>query len=380
MTFLSSSWQCIYGSGCQGVLTAPAPERMEGCCSYGAHFTDEADAQRVAAAAETLTPEQWQFRAKGRRKAGVLKRGHEGDDHDPARGGRLHLLEPPGPSRRRRLCPAPRRARARRPAARAQTRRLLAAAAPARGHRRRGRSRDERTRGMERRHWGEGGAQFAWWCTEAPEAFGARDPVYVTATRRDRGHDRPGRLRPAQLLHGDPDGPAGTGDLIARAPDGAPPWPRRKGELAALAGPGPVAVEPAVGPVVLGLGDHERAGARRSLRSPRARRAPPIRKDTRRRARLRGRPRIRGTAPQLPLLRALGCAPLRNADDVPFSRAAPKIHGCRITTAAMRCPDRAAAALVGRRPQGHPSSLELQHIHPGHDSGRSRRAAALPVS
>ena len=31
-----------------------------------------------------------------------------------------------------------------------------------------------------RRHWGEGGAEFHWWCTEAPEAFSGRDPVYRT--------------------------------------------------------------------------------------------------------------------------------------------------------------------------------------------------------
>ena len=78
VTFLSSSWQCIYGAGCQGILTEPTPERMEGCCSYGAHFADEADAERVSAAAGTLSAEQWQFRAKGRRKTGVLKRDSKG--------------------------------------------------------------------------------------------------------------------------------------------------------------------------------------------------------------------------------------------------------------------------------------------------------------
>jgi hypothetical protein len=30
----------------------------------------------------------------------------------------------------------------------------------------------------DRSHWGEGGLEFHWWCTEAPEAFGARSPVY----------------------------------------------------------------------------------------------------------------------------------------------------------------------------------------------------------
>jgi len=32
----------------------------------------------------------------------------------------------------------------------------------------------------DRRHWGDGGAEFHWWCTEAPEAFGASSPVYRT--------------------------------------------------------------------------------------------------------------------------------------------------------------------------------------------------------
>ena len=39
VTFLLSRWTCIFGSGCEGVLTEPAPEMVQGCCSYGAHFT-----------------------------------------------------------------------------------------------------------------------------------------------------------------------------------------------------------------------------------------------------------------------------------------------------------------------------------------------------
>ena len=31
-----------------------------------------------------------------------------------------------------------------------------------------------------RAHWGAGGAEFHWWCTEAPEAFGGDEPVYVS--------------------------------------------------------------------------------------------------------------------------------------------------------------------------------------------------------
>src|SRR6516165_9920208 len=66
VTFLASAWTCIYGHGCQGVLTGPAPELEQGCCSYGAHFIDDADIAAVEAAAARLTEEQWQHRRKGR--------------------------------------------------------------------------------------------------------------------------------------------------------------------------------------------------------------------------------------------------------------------------------------------------------------------------
>src|ERR1700732_1534318 len=76
VTFLLSGWQCIFGHGCQGVLTGPAPELEQGCCSYGAHFTDDEDAERVKAAAKTLSPHQSQFVKSGRR--GVVTTGDDG--------------------------------------------------------------------------------------------------------------------------------------------------------------------------------------------------------------------------------------------------------------------------------------------------------------
>src|SRR5439155_1535600 len=51
VTFMLSHWGCIFGRGCQGVLTEPAPELVQGCCSYGAHFVDAADRRRVERAA-----------------------------------------------------------------------------------------------------------------------------------------------------------------------------------------------------------------------------------------------------------------------------------------------------------------------------------------
>ena len=38
-----------------------------------------------------------------------------------------------------------------------------------------------RLREWKRRDWGEGGNEFHWWCTEAPEAFTGDEPVYRSA-------------------------------------------------------------------------------------------------------------------------------------------------------------------------------------------------------
>ena len=38
-----------------------------------------------------------------------------------------------------------------------------------------------RLREWKRRDWGEGGDEFHWWCTEAPEAFSGAEPVYRTS-------------------------------------------------------------------------------------------------------------------------------------------------------------------------------------------------------
>ncbi len=78
VTFLTSNWTCIFGRGCQGVLTGPAPELAHGCCSYGAHFVDAADRRRVAKAAARLTNAQWQYRSKAA-KVGFAKKRPSGE-------------------------------------------------------------------------------------------------------------------------------------------------------------------------------------------------------------------------------------------------------------------------------------------------------------
>jgi hypothetical protein len=62
LTWLTSSWTCIYGNGCKGVY-ADRPD--DGCCTLGAHFTDKDDVKRVARAVAELGEDEWQFHSVG---------------------------------------------------------------------------------------------------------------------------------------------------------------------------------------------------------------------------------------------------------------------------------------------------------------------------
>jgi hypothetical protein len=64
LTWLTSSWRCIFGAGCAGIYAA-RPD--DGCCTLGAHFADKDDEKRVRAAVKRLSTEQWQYRADGKR-------------------------------------------------------------------------------------------------------------------------------------------------------------------------------------------------------------------------------------------------------------------------------------------------------------------------
>ena len=64
LTWLTSSYMCIFGQGCQGIYeTAPDV----GCCTLGAHFSDKDDERRVASYVDQLDATTWQFRPAGRR-------------------------------------------------------------------------------------------------------------------------------------------------------------------------------------------------------------------------------------------------------------------------------------------------------------------------
>jgi hypothetical protein len=178
VTFLTSKWTCIFGRGCPGVLTGPAPELEHGCCSYGAHFTGKDDRVRVERLAQRLTNEDWQLRKVAKQRGGPIKVNKEGEvvtrlvdgaciflnrpDFDGGAGCALH-----------------------RAALRHGERPLdwkpdVCWQLPLR--------REDETdtyghvtstlREWKRRDWGPGGFEFAWWCTDSAEAFVGAEPVY----------------------------------------------------------------------------------------------------------------------------------------------------------------------------------------------------------
>lgn len=58
MTWLLSSWSCVFGTpSCHGI-TADQPD--SGCCTHGAFLTDNEDRERLAANVALLAPDEWQ--------------------------------------------------------------------------------------------------------------------------------------------------------------------------------------------------------------------------------------------------------------------------------------------------------------------------------
>jgi hypothetical protein len=182
LTWLLSRWNCIYGSGCRGIIGKP----VEGCCSHGAFFTDKEDEKRVKAAVKKLTPDTWQHYRKGfknwtevdelddkparrtatRKGAGCVFQ----NDPDFAGGGGCALH---GQALRDGVHPLEYKPDVcwQLPIRRAQewvtrpdeTKILL-----------------EVIGEFDRRAWGSGGHELAWWCTSSPDAHNGSEPVFVS--------------------------------------------------------------------------------------------------------------------------------------------------------------------------------------------------------
>jgi hypothetical protein len=184
-TFLRSNYTCIYGCGCKGIAEQAEPEAMLGCCSFGAHFADDEDVARLERGFARLEPRHMQFHAKAV-KRGYLRRGDPDDDgnrptvtrivegaciflnrvgFDGDVGCALHIA----------AVEAGERPIDWKPAVCWQVPIRLEHSADESGHL------TSRLREWKRRDWGEGGADFAWWCTEEPDAFVGERPLYRSA-------------------------------------------------------------------------------------------------------------------------------------------------------------------------------------------------------
>lgn len=178
ITFLNSNYGCIYGRGCPGVFTELAPEYEHGCCTYGAHFVDDADRLAVEARVAQLADDEWQLAGTAAEMGGPVVRGEDGAWVTQMVEDACIFLNRPGFAKGAGCA--------------------LHQAAEARGERpidwkpqvcwqvplRFDHSTDDNghttyvLREWKRRDWGEGGAEFAWWCTDDPMAFGEDRPVW----------------------------------------------------------------------------------------------------------------------------------------------------------------------------------------------------------
>jgi hypothetical protein len=179
ITFLLSSWSCIYGSGCKGVLSGDATEMQQGCCSYGAHFISEDDITKVETAMARLEPRHWQFAAEAKRIGWLDPQNTSGLAHTRLHEDACIFLNRPGfeggigCALHNAAVEAGERPMDWKPTVCWQVPLRLSEAADSRGHS------TVTLREWKRRDWGDGGSDFHWWCTDSHEAFVGANPVYV---------------------------------------------------------------------------------------------------------------------------------------------------------------------------------------------------------
>ena len=180
VSWLLSGWECIYGRGCQGIRTAEAPELAEGCCSYGAHLRDADERDQVEAWAARIPDELWQYASVGRRRGPVVRAGANAWRTRVVDGACVFLNRPG--SAQGAGCALHQWAE--RDKVSAQGRKpTVCWQVPLRLDYEHDDGNEVVTvTAWSRRHWGAGGAEFAWWCTAAPAAFGATTPLYVRAS------------------------------------------------------------------------------------------------------------------------------------------------------------------------------------------------------
>lgn len=180
LTWLTSRWRCIFGAGCHGI---DAGEPEAGCCTLGAHLTDEEDRARVEAVAQRLGPDEWELRDVAAQE-GWLAHDEDGGRVTRVVDGACIFLNRPGfPAGAG--CALHQHALAEGVAPHT-TKPDVCWQLPLRRTYREverpdGTSYLEVSIGeYDRRGWGPGGHDLHWWCTGSPEAHTAPEPVYLS--------------------------------------------------------------------------------------------------------------------------------------------------------------------------------------------------------
>ena len=181
VTFLTSNYGCIYGRGCPGVFTELAPEYEHGCCTYGAHFVDREDRVAIEAQVARLEPGEWELAERAEEMGGPIHQNDEGEWVTHTIDDACIFLNRPG-FEHGAGC-ALHQAALRRGERPLDWKPDVCWQVPIRF--------DEHTddnghttyilREWKRRDWGEGGLEFAWWCTDDPLAFNEDRPVWRTS-------------------------------------------------------------------------------------------------------------------------------------------------------------------------------------------------------
>ena len=180
LTWLTSRWTCIYGNGCHGIdRTKPD----DGCCVLGAHYADKDDEKQTKKYAAMLTPETWQYHATGTKK-GFSEKDEEGarktrvvdgaciflnrQGFEGGAGCALHQLAGRIDKAFQLVKPQvcwqlPVRRQFEHRTLTDGTEQLVTSIGE-----------------YDRRGWGPGGHDLDWYCSGAPSAHVATEPVYIT--------------------------------------------------------------------------------------------------------------------------------------------------------------------------------------------------------
>ncbi|MFC1418310.1 hypothetical protein [Streptacidiphilus cavernicola] len=181
LTWLTSRWTCVFGRGCHGIRPGRA---ADGCCTLGAHWSDDDDRQRVLGHTARLTPETWQFHKQGTGPKGISEPDEDGDLRTRRVDGACIFLNRPGfPGGEGCSLHTLALAEGKEPL---ETKPDVCWQLPVR------RTYDwidrpDDTRYLQvtigeydRRGWGPGGHELQWWCTGSPDAHVGPDPVYLS--------------------------------------------------------------------------------------------------------------------------------------------------------------------------------------------------------